>query len=98
MGGDFIEYTSGVDACDVAREGSGSTSRDVMLDRPGTDLVGPEETISAEGGGGEVIVERGLVEKLFSSSGSILISRGAQLPFMLDRSIGRTPKADYKMI
>jgi hypothetical protein len=88
VGGDFIEYTSGVDACDVAREESGSTSKDVVVDRPGTDLMGPEETFVAEKGGGELIVERRSVEKLFSSSGPILISGGDQLPFMV-RQIDR---------
>ena len=41
--GDFIEYTSRVDACDVAREESGSTSKDeaAFVDRTGTGLMEP---------------------------------------------------------
>jgi hypothetical protein len=82
-----------VDACEGAREESGSTSKEAggaADDRPGMDFVGPEgpESIACGGSEGDFIVavdEEDSVEALFSSSGSSLISEGGALsPFMLD--------------
>ena len=83
-----------MDACDGAREESGSTSKEeeeeggAADDRPGMDLEGPE-SCACDGSGGDCIVAvdeaAESVEALFSSSGSVLISGGGAVwPFMLD--------------
>jgi len=81
-----------VDACEGAREESGSTSEkeEAADDRPGMDFVGPVVPVSVacDGRGGDFIVamdDDDSVEALFSSSGSALTSEGGALsPFMLD--------------
>lgn len=81
-----------MDACEGAREESGSTSEEEEAadDRPGMDFVGPvvPVRVACDERGGDFIVamdEDDSVEALFSSSGSALTSGGEALsPFMLD--------------